>query len=341
MRDSMTNISESSGGWGDRVMSSYYYLTVDLMDSIWPTIFICIAYVYFVKVIGPRFMENREPYNIKWIMIVYNFGQTLFSFWMFAESWAFFVTGNYSWHCEPVDYSDNLDSRRVLRLGWWYFFSKFIDLLDTVFFIMRKKFNQVSTLHVIHHSTLPLLSWWGPRFVGGGQTGFGPFLNSGVHTVMYLYYLLSSMGPKVQKYLWWKKYITTIQLVQFVMVFFHACQPIFFECDYPKPASIMFAVTGLQYFILFTAFFKKTYKKPVIKKNESTADLLEELGDTVDRVRRDSMKVVERVRRNSITAISKIRKNSIGVLPPIISNEHLKELEALYTNSTTKTEKED
>ena len=33
----------------------------------------------------------------------------------------------------------------MLGVGWWYFFSKFVDLLDTVFFIMRKKFNQVST----------------------------------------------------------------------------------------------------------------------------------------------------------------------------------------------------
>ena len=50
------------------------------------------------------------------------------------------------------------------------------------------------------------------------QSGFGPFLNSGVHAVMYLYYLLAACGPSVQKYLWWKKYITTIQLVQFVLV---------------------------------------------------------------------------------------------------------------------------
>ena len=139
--------------------------------------------------VGPRFMENRDPYNIKWIMIVYNFCQTIFSFWMFAESWAFFVSGDYSWHCEPVDYSDNKDAIRVLSLGWWYFFSKFVDLLDTVFFIMRKKFGQVSSLHVIHHSTLPWLSWWGPRFVGGGQAGFGPFLNSGHCHTAYKFYV--------------------------------------------------------------------------------------------------------------------------------------------------------
>ena len=58
---------------------------------------------------------------------------------------------------------------------------------------------------------------------------------------MYFYYMCAAFGPGVQKYLWWKKYITTIQLVQFVLVFFHAIQPIFFTCEFPKAASLMFA----------------------------------------------------------------------------------------------------
>ena len=113
-------------------------------------------------------MENREPYEIRRVMIVYNAFQTVFSFWMFKESWAFYVSGDYSWHCQPVDYSNNdqvllsslkqllyllltnhatfAQALRVLRVGWWYFFSKFVDLLDTVFFIMRKKFNQVGIM---------------------------------------------------------------------------------------------------------------------------------------------------------------------------------------------------
>ena len=160
-----------------------------LMSSIWPTTIICILYVYIVKVAGPRFMENRKPYEIRNIMIVYNAAQTLFSGWMFKESWAFFVTGDYNWHCQPVDYSNDKQALRVLSVGWWYFFSKFVDLLDTIFFIMRKKFNQVSALHVIHHSTLPWLSWWGPRFVGGGHAGFGPFLNSGMNASIFNFYI--------------------------------------------------------------------------------------------------------------------------------------------------------
>ena len=38
-------------------------------------------------------------------------------------------------------------------------------------------------------------------------------INSFVHTVMYLYYGLAAMGPHMQKYLWWKKHLTKVQLV--------------------------------------------------------------------------------------------------------------------------------
>lgn len=37
------------------------------------------------------------------------------------------------------------------------------------------------------------------------------FLNSGVHVVMYAYYLLTALYPR--RRFWWKKYLTSIQLV--------------------------------------------------------------------------------------------------------------------------------
>ena len=36
-----------------------------------------------------------------------------------------------------------------------------------VFFIMRKKFNQVSFLHVFHHGIMPFSWWFGVKFVPG------------------------------------------------------------------------------------------------------------------------------------------------------------------------------
>lgn len=38
-------------------------------------------------------------------------------------------------------------------------------------------------------------------------------MNALIHVLMYLYYGLASCGPKIQKYLWWKKYLTIIQMV--------------------------------------------------------------------------------------------------------------------------------
>lgn len=42
---------------------------------------------------------------------------------------------------------------------------------------------------------------------------FGATINSGIHVLMYGYYGLAAFGPKIQKYLWWKKYLTIIQMV--------------------------------------------------------------------------------------------------------------------------------
>lgn len=49
---------------------------------------------------------------------------------------------------------------------WFYYISKAIELLDTVFMILRKRNNQITFLHVFHHSSMLLLWWivltWGP-----------------------------------------------------------------------------------------------------------------------------------------------------------------------------------
>merc|ERR1711976_420195 len=103
-----------------------------------------------------------------------------------------------------------------------------------------------TNLHVIHHTIMPAACWWGVKFTPGGHGTFFGLLNTFVHAIMYSYYLVAAMGPQYQKYLWWKKYLTTMQMVQFVLVFLHTVQPLIF--------------TGDQYFFLFMAFYKKAYR---------------------------------------------------------------------------------
>lgn len=102
---------------------------------------------------------------------------------------------------------------QIASAVWWYYFSKLLEFCDTFFFILRKKDKQLTFLHVYHHSTVFSLWWIGIKYVPSGSTFFPAMVNSSIHILMYTYYGLSAMGPTIAKYLWWKKYLTMVQLV--------------------------------------------------------------------------------------------------------------------------------
>lgn len=56
----------------------------------------------------------------------------------------------------------------MANICWWYYISKFTEFFDTMFFILRKKNQHVSTLHVIHHGCMPFSVWMGLKFAPGG-----------------------------------------------------------------------------------------------------------------------------------------------------------------------------
>ncbi|CRL03591.1 CLUMA_CG016315, isoform A [Clunio marinus] len=104
--------------------------------------------------------------------------------------------------------------------------------------------------------------WWGVKFSPGGHGSFFGFLNSGVHVVMYTYYMLAAFGPQVQKYLWWKKYLTILQMAQFVLVFTHAMQLFVHNpCQYPLIFAWLCILHALMFFVLFKGYYKKTYER--------------------------------------------------------------------------------
>ncbi|KAG6446375.1 elongation of very long chain fatty acids protein isoform X1 [Manduca sexta] len=232
-----------------------------LMSSPLPTLAICLTYVFIVKVAGPKFMENRKPYELKSVLIWYNLFQVIFSCWLFNES---IVSGwfhSYSFRCQPVDYSDNPLALRTARGCWWYYFSKFTEFFDTFFFVLRKKFDHVSKLHVIHHGIMPMSVWFGVKFTPGGHSTFFGMLNTFVHIIMYAYYMLAALGPQVQKFLWWKKYLTALQMIQFVLVFLHAFQLLFVDCDYPRAFVWWIGMHAVLFYYLFSDFYKQAYIK--------------------------------------------------------------------------------
>ncbi len=51
--------------------------------------------------------------------------------------------GDYSLACQPVDVSDDPKALIMVKMVYLYFVAKFTEFLDTIFFVLRKKFNQV------------------------------------------------------------------------------------------------------------------------------------------------------------------------------------------------------
>ncbi|KAJ9590191.1 hypothetical protein L9F63_016680 [Diploptera punctata] len=232
-----------------------------LMDSPIPTVMIVGFYLYMVLIAGPRFMANRKPFQLNTTLIVYNAIQVIFSCLML---WEHLMSGwllDYSYKCQPVDYSHNPTAVRMANLCWWYYLSKFTEFMDTIFFVLRKKDNQVTVLHLYHHSLTPLETWICVKFIAGGHGTFSNLVNNIVHIIMYFYYMVSAMGPQYQKYLWWKKHLTLLQLLQFFLVFIHSAQALIFDCGYPKLVAGLLLFHSLIFFALFFDFYQRTYWK--------------------------------------------------------------------------------
>ncbi|XP_064153073.1 elongation of very long chain fatty acids protein 7a [Anguilla rostrata] len=234
-----------------------------MMSSPGPQTIIIVSYIYFVMSLGPRLMENRKPYDLKPILIVYNFSVVALSLYMCYE---FVMSGwgtGYSFHCDLVDYSMSPQAVRMASICWLYYFSKFIEMLDTIFFVLRKKNSQITFLHVYHHAIMPFTWWFGVKFAGGGLGTFHALLNCIVHVIMYTYYGLSALGPAYQRYLWWKKHLTSIQCIQFVLVTTHIGQYFFMkDCPYRFPIFIyIIGLYGLVFLILFLNFWYHAYTK--------------------------------------------------------------------------------
>lgn len=125
--------------------------------------------------------------------------------------------------------------------------------------MLRKKTSQISLLHIVHHGVMPMSVWFGVKFCPGGHSTFFGWANSFVHIVMYSYYLISAMGPQYHKFLWWKKYLTALQMIQFILIMVHAFQLLFIDCNYPKAFVWWIGMHAIMFFLLFREFYNQSY----------------------------------------------------------------------------------
>ncbi|CAF4756039.1 unnamed protein product [Pieris macdunnoughi] len=236
-----------------------------LIKSPIPGLTIIGLYLYFTLKWGPRYMADKKPFQLQKTLVVYNFLQVIVSIFLFYEGLDAGWLRTYSWKCQPVDFSPTPEAMRVARGVYIYFLAKMTELLDTVFFVIRKKERQITFLHLYHHTVMPMISWGATKYYPGGHGTLIGVINSFVHIIMYSYYMMAALGPKYQRYLFWKKYITTMQMLQFCITFIHSSQLLFYECGYPRWSVVFTLPNSIFFYYLFYDFYYKAYGKPVKK----------------------------------------------------------------------------
>ena len=169
-------------------------------------------------------MSARKAMNIpKALLVLYNAVQVVINAYV-----AYAIAsplGGRVWGIGLVD-------TPLVRHGvFLHYLCKYLDMIDTLIIVLRKKSEQLSFLHLWHHSTIVIVWGWvvntWPTGAEGGSAAYayGAWINSIIHVIMYFYYGLTAVGIKPP----FKKAVTMCQLTQFASCITHAIAALFLD----------------------------------------------------------------------------------------------------------------
>ena len=163
-----------------------------------------------------------------------------------------------------------------------YYAQKFLEFGDTLFFVLRRSFRQLTVLHLYHHVSItlvvrmpgavchhhvicspPVLSFAQTaaflRYDVNGDTYLPALCNSAVHVLMYSHYLLAAFGVDT----FWKVHLTSLQLVQFLIVMAQSLVSLArgTSCGFPYWLKLLMVAYQASMLVLFAAFFVDSYLK--------------------------------------------------------------------------------
>jgi hypothetical protein len=128
------------------------------MPDAWTTPAVA-SVLYLVSVFAGKAVMSKvaKPFVLKEAMNVYNLYLTLLSAAMFMG-----IASETIFAGEPI-WTLLVDrSARKSKLAFWLWVnmqSKFLEFADTLFMVLRRKFDQISFLHVSHHTVMGPVMW--------------------------------------------------------------------------------------------------------------------------------------------------------------------------------------
>lgn len=221
-----------------------------------PPIVATVLYLSFLY-IGKKAMKQREkPFEIKSFIVTYNAYQCILNLYcvlavMYEVSTNPIFVG--IWGNSPEAGPKGFN---ISFLVWIHYNNKYVELLDSVFMVLKKKDKQLSFLHCYHHVMLIWAWFLCIRIEATGDSFFGATVNSFIHVIMYGYYTLALLGVPTP----WKKWITTCQMIQFVVCLSHSCY-VYYKGHMPMNLAHAQAFVMVNMLYLFGQFYIKSYSR--------------------------------------------------------------------------------
>lgn len=224
---------------------------------------------YFALIVILRWiMKNKQPLECNKLIAIHNLILCAFSLVCFLGQFyeAFLIYTNFgAFEVYCGTFIDAWDLR-MAQYGIAFYWSKYYELIDTIFLVVRKK--PMTVLHLFHHAIVIPISWMAvySRIYMGWFTSFN---NTGVHVIMYFYFAIYALGYRP----WWKKYLTSLQILQFVadmstsfpfIIFYFMGIP----CRGELYAWLIANATGVALLLLFMNFYRQTYRRRPTTKQE-------------------------------------------------------------------------
>jgi len=233
----------------------------------WWWISYVVATLYLISLwMGTSSMRHCQPFDLKKPLAAWNLFLAVFSFIGFLRTapalFTMLNTYGFSYSlCKAAGSSYGTGAP-----GLWvclFIFSKYFELIDTVFLVVRKK--KVGFLHWYHHCSVLLYCWH--AYVSESPTGiYFVVMNYFVHAVMYFYYFLAAVCARPPK---WALAVTVLQLSQMaigVAVTISHMRVLMFRtvpnCDGHIPNLTGALSMYASYFYLFAQFLFGRYCKP-------------------------------------------------------------------------------
>eukprot|EP00601_Ochromonadales_sp_CCMP2298_P009380 CAMPEP_0173263364 /NCGR_PEP_ID=MMETSP1142-20121109/27323_1 /TAXON_ID=483371 /ORGANISM="non described non described, Strain CCMP2298" /LENGTH=361 /DNA_ID=CAMNT_0014198673 /DNA_START=243 /DNA_END=1324 /DNA_ORIENTATION=- len=220
--------------------------------------FLCAANLFYlcVTLVLFTYMKKRpNGYRLRWVLVIYDAVNVLLA------SYIAFRTLQYKIHhgglllCNPL--MNDVEGYRISRVFLLFYLQKYFEFLDTWFFILRKSSRQVTFLHLFHHSSITVVVGSILPFDYNGDVYLPILLNSANHMMIYLHYLLATLGLRS----WWAPYITSMQLAQFIVIFAQSLLSyrVGPTCGSPDFVKVLMIVYMGSMSALFVNFFLQKY----------------------------------------------------------------------------------